>query len=63
MFEFVLIQKLAKQFVVAIMERNAMIESQSRRIYLLVEFDVALRFVELKAKSFHCTHLHTHFII
>ena len=61
-FEFVLIQKFAEQFVVAIMECNAMIVSQTRRVDLLMEFGVMLRLVKLKAKSFHCTHLPEQFI-
>ena len=34
-----------------------MIESQTRRIYLTVQFGVMLGFVKLKAKSFQCIYL------
>ena len=63
LFELVLIQKFTKQFVVAIMERNAMIVSQARRVDLLMEFGVMLGFVELVPESFHRIHLRHYFNI
>ena len=57
LFEFILVQKFAKQFVIAFVESNAMIERQSRRVDLPMQFDDVLGFVEFVAESFHCIHL------